>query len=66
MSKTAFALAFASVFFGRCRGGPEWRAGGVERSDHDPEARRAGPVSGGGVGWLALAWALGHRGAKRP
>ena len=34
--------------FGRCRGGPERRAGGVERSDHDPEASCAGAVSGGG------------------
>ena len=42
--------------FGRCRGGPEWRAGGVERSDHDPEARRAGPVSGGWAGERVAGW----------
>jgi hypothetical protein len=47
VSKTAFALALVFVFFGRCRGGPEQGAGGVERSDHDPEASCAGPVSGG-------------------
>ena len=44
------------LVFGRCRGGPEQGAGGVERSDHDPEASCAGPVSGG--------WLVGFFGGK--